>query len=101
MYLDLLTISHILYTATGWGQPSWGPNLEEFRKRFDPDKTYGEGPNRLKNMYFTYLVEMRALAKAAPYLEQVCSPNDVIKLGMVWSIITFCLMSKALLIFVL
>ena len=46
--------------------------MQEFVKRFDPRYTYGEGPKRLKNMYFTYLVEMRALAKAAPYLLQVC-----------------------------
>jgi hypothetical protein len=52
-------------------QPTWGPNLEEFRRRFDPEQTWGEGPKRLKNLYFTYLVELRALAKAAPYLEQV------------------------------
>ena len=47
----------------------WGPNLEEFRKRFDPDLTDGYGPQRLKNLYFIYLLELRALAKAAPYLE--------------------------------
>lgn len=51
------------------GQPTWGPNLEEFRKRFDPEQTWGEGPKRLKNLYFTFLVELRALAKAAPYLQ--------------------------------
>ncbi|ESO03169.1 hypothetical protein HELRODRAFT_135018, partial [Helobdella robusta] len=49
----------------------WGPNLEEFIKRFDPKLTWGEGPTRLKNMYFTYLVELRALVKAAPYLKGV------------------------------
>ncbi|XP_054000781.1 ero1-like protein [Hylaeus anthracinus] len=48
----------------------WGPNLQEFQKRFSPDKTGGEGPNWLKNLYFTYLLELRALAKAAPYLER-------------------------------
>ena len=54
-----------------WGQPQWGPNLEEFQKRFLPEYTQGEGPRRLKNMYFTYLVELRALAKVAPYLQKV------------------------------
>jgi hypothetical protein len=39
--------------------------------RFDPKATKGHGPQRLKNLYFTYLVELRALAKAAPYLEEV------------------------------
>ncbi|VDQ17762.1 unnamed protein product [Trichobilharzia regenti] len=46
---------------------SWGPNLEEFRRRFDPS-IVPDGPIRLRNLYFTYLVELRALAKAAPYL---------------------------------
>ncbi|XP_045785229.1 ero1-like protein isoform X1 [Maniola jurtina] len=48
----------------------WGPNLEEFQRRFDPSLTYGEGSNWLKNLYFVYLLEMRALAKAGPYLER-------------------------------
>lgn len=54
-----------------WGASStWGPNLQEFQKRFDPAMTYGEGPQRLKNLYFTYLVELRALAKVLPYLKE-------------------------------
>lgn len=48
----------------------WGPNLEEFQRRFDPSQTMGESTNWLKNLYFVYLLEMRALAKAGPYLEQ-------------------------------
>lgn len=48
----------------------WGPNLAEFQKRFSPDTTNDEGPNWLRNLYFIYLVELRALAKAAPYLER-------------------------------
>lgn len=56
---------------TAFDAPRWGPNLLEFVKRFDSRYTAGEGPKRLKNMYFTYLVEMRALVKAAPYLLQV------------------------------
>lgn len=47
----------------------WGPNLEEFQRRFDPSQTHGESSNWLKNLYFVYLLEMRALAKAGPYLE--------------------------------
>ncbi|XP_018648568.1 putative endoplasmic reticulum oxidoreductin 1 (ERO1) [Schistosoma mansoni] len=47
--------------------PGWGPNLEEFRRRFDPS-IVPDGLTRLRNLYFTYLVELRALAKAAPYL---------------------------------
>lgn len=44
--------------------------MEEFVKRFSPETTNGEGPNWLRNLYFVYLLELRALAKAAPYLEK-------------------------------
>jgi hypothetical protein len=37
--------------------------------RFDPESTNGEGPKRLRNLYFLYLLELRAIAKAAPFLE--------------------------------
>lgn len=47
----------------------WGHNVDEFHRRFDPELTGGEGPKRLKNLYFLYTLELRALAKAAPYLE--------------------------------
>ncbi|CAF1166206.1 unnamed protein product [Adineta ricciae] len=45
----------------------WGPNLDEFRRRFDPEKTDGEGPGWLKNLYFIYLIELRAIYKARDY----------------------------------
>ncbi|KAJ4441485.1 hypothetical protein ANN_11340 [Periplaneta americana] len=48
----------------------WGPNLQEFKRRFDPETSNGEGPQWLRNLYFLYLLELRALAKAAPYLDQ-------------------------------
>ncbi|KAK0170198.1 hypothetical protein PV328_010787 [Microctonus aethiopoides] len=48
----------------------WGPNLKEFQSRFSPDATGGEGPGWLKNLYFLYLLELRALNKATPYLER-------------------------------
>lgn len=48
----------------------WGPNLKELQRRFSPEETGGEGPSWLKNLYFTYMLELRALAKAAPYLER-------------------------------
>ena len=66
-----MTLECCVAAKTPLDQARWGPNVEEFRRRFDPDMTWGEGPKRLKNLYFTYLVELRALAKAAPYLEQV------------------------------
>jgi len=52
------------------GPDFWGPNVEEFKRRFDPATTWNQGPQWLKNLYFTYLVELRAIAKAAPYLEK-------------------------------
>lgn len=65
-----VTANWIVPPQTAFESPQWGPNLKEFVKRFDPKSTWGEGPERLKNMYFAYLVEMRALVKAAPYLKQ-------------------------------
>ncbi|NXT72507.1 ERO1B protein, partial [Chaetops frenatus] len=53
-----------------WGKPRWGPNVKEFTRRFDPAETKGEGPRRLKNLYFLYLIELRALSKVAPYFER-------------------------------
>ena len=40
-----------------------------FLSRFDPELTDGQGPFWLKNLYFVYLLELRALSKAALYLE--------------------------------
>jgi len=54
----------------GWSRSVWGPNVREFRRRFDPAETRGEGTRRLKNLYFLYLIELRALSKVAPYFER-------------------------------
>ncbi|KAI3352671.1 hypothetical protein L3Q82_020128 [Scortum barcoo] len=54
----------------GWGRSVWGPNIQEFRRRFDTAETKGEGTRRLKNLYFLYLIELRALYKVAPYFER-------------------------------
>ncbi|XP_068444799.1 ERO1-like protein beta isoform X2 [Clinocottus analis] len=54
----------------GWGRSVWGPNPQEFRQRFDTAETKGEGTRRLKNLYFLYLIELRALYKVAPYFER-------------------------------
>jgi len=54
-----------------FGELTFGLNLAEFRRRFDPALTNSEGPQRLKNMYFLYLVEMKAISKAAPFLTDV------------------------------
>lgn len=57
------------FSLETWGKPSWGPNMKEFKWCFDPVETKGEGPRRLKNLYFLYLIELRALSKVAPYFE--------------------------------
>lgn len=48
----------------------WGRNVDEFMNRFSPETTKGDGPSWLKNLYFIYLLELRAIAKAAPYLRR-------------------------------
>nr|XP_040576557.1 ero1-like protein [Lepeophtheirus salmonis] len=49
---------------------TWGPNLEEFISRFDPKRTKNQGPHWLKNLYFVYLLELRAITKASDYLSK-------------------------------
>ena len=54
----------------GVGNPEvYGPNLNLFQSRFDPESTNGMGPYWLRNLYFVYLLELRAITKAAPFLE--------------------------------
>lgn len=69
-----LTARYLLSDQSGFEVSAdgvWGHNVEEFQRRFDPELTSGEGPRRLKNLYFLYLLELRAIAKAAPYLESL------------------------------
>jgi len=49
---------------------TWGPNRAEFHRRFSPEGSGGEGPQWLKNLYFLYLLELRALAKASDILNK-------------------------------
>jgi ERO1-like protein alpha len=58
------------YLFKGVSMDRWGPNVDEFKRRFDPSTTNDQGPEWLKNLYFIYLVELRAITKAAPYFEQ-------------------------------
>ncbi len=58
-------------TRGPFGELTFGPNLTEFRHRFDPALTDNEGPQRLKNIYFLYLVEMKAVLRAAPLLSKM------------------------------
>lgn len=59
-----------LFPADTWFQKKWGHNVSEFRRRFDSELTDGEGPKRLRNLYFLYLIELRALAKALPFFQR-------------------------------
>ncbi|OUC47699.1 endoplasmic Reticulum Oxidoreductin 1 [Trichinella nativa] len=52
----------------GFGAGRWVRNVDMFKYRFGAEYTNGEGPERLKNLYFVYLLELRALQKVAPYL---------------------------------
>uniref|UniRef100_UPI003AAEBC53 ERO1-like protein alpha isoform X11 n=1 Tax=Centroberyx gerrardi TaxID=166262 RepID=UPI003AAEBC53 len=62
------------HSSTGsednWFQSKWGHNVLEFKQRFDSELTGGEGPKRLRSLYFLYLIELRALAKALPFFQQ-------------------------------
>ncbi|KAJ8411881.1 hypothetical protein AAFF_G00155190 [Aldrovandia affinis] len=53
-----------------WFEKKWGRNITEFQQRFDADMTKGEGPKRLRNLYFLYLIELRALSKVLPFFER-------------------------------
>ncbi|OQV23190.1 ERO1-like protein alpha [Hypsibius exemplaris] len=68
-----------LYLPPGpFGQ--WGPNLQEFLRRFDDSVTDGEGSDRLRNLYFTYSLLLRALVKASPRLKnEKYSTGDVLE----------------------
>lgn len=48
----------------------WGPNLNEFKRRFSPEETGSQGEQFLRNLYFAYIVELRAIAKIAPILRR-------------------------------
>lgn len=48
----------------------FGRNVSEFLRRFHPEMTSGQGPTWLKNLYFVYLLELKALVKVASQLRQ-------------------------------
>jgi len=66
-----LTSNYLLEEGLPGKEAVWGRNQEEFLRRFSPSTTEGQGPARLKNLYFLYLLELRALSKAAPVLSQI------------------------------
>ncbi|KAL7075008.1 hypothetical protein ACQ4LE_005559 [Meloidogyne hapla] len=53
----------------GFGEGTWFRNTQMFTDRFGT-KWSKEGPERLKNIYFTFMLELRALVKAGPYIQQ-------------------------------
>lgn len=65
----LMTLGFFALSDT-WSEKKWGPNVTEFQQRFDEVITRGEGPRRLKNLYFLYLIELRALSKVLPFFER-------------------------------
>ena len=48
--------------------PVWGRNFKEFLNRFSPQSTNNEGPERIKNIFFLYLLELRAVDKVSKLL---------------------------------
>ena len=58
------------YLLEDGDKPVWGRNYEEFNRRIRPGTTDGvEEADRLRNIYFLYLVELRAVAKVARLLD--------------------------------
>ncbi|VDM56394.1 unnamed protein product [Angiostrongylus costaricensis] len=53
----------------GFGTGSWFRNTQMFADRFGTKWSW-EGPQRLKNVYFVFLLELRALLKVGPYLQK-------------------------------
>lgn len=75
-----LCANYLLSEKNTFGSPKgvWGPNVAEFNRRFSLESTSGEGPQWLKNLYFLYLLELRALAKASTFLmrDEFYTGND-------------------------
>lgn len=69
LHTSINTHLSAVYLYEDGDEKVWKPNLNEFKNRFDPTITNGEGTARLKNLYFIYLIELRAISKLAPYFE--------------------------------
>ena len=57
-------------------KPVWGRNYQEFNRRFLSAASEGEGGDRLSNIYYLYLVELRAVAKIATVLQDIDIKED-------------------------
>ena len=64
------------YLLEDGDNPVWGKNFKEFQKRFSPETTSNEGPERVKNIYFLYLVELRAISKVTKILQDLELENE-------------------------
>ena len=53
-----------------FGMEEWNFNENEFYRRFSPTSTQQQGPTWIKNIYFTFLVELNALSQAESVLKQ-------------------------------
>ncbi|KAI6661964.1 ERO1-like protein beta [Oopsacas minuta] len=53
-----------------YGKDEWRVNVNEFYHRFNPSSTDQQGPIWLKNIYFTFLVELYALSQAESDLKE-------------------------------
>jgi len=58
-----ISISKNFYAPGTKQKGAWSPNLERFMKDI------GEHPERVKNLHFSFVVLLRAVKKAAPYLQ--------------------------------
>ena len=47
-------------------RPGWEPNLDKFTHKFA--RNFGDSPERLRNLHFAYVVLLRALERATPFL---------------------------------
>lgn len=54
-------------------QMTWGPNLTLFKERIS------DYPDRIKNLYFAYIVVLRALTKLSPFLAHKYTYNTKLK----------------------
>ena len=64
--ITLHIVQHYYYPE----EDEFRPNLQEFKRRFE----HKQGQEYIHNLYFVWLVELRALHKAAPYL---LDPSDI------------------------
>ena len=62
--ISLHICEYYKYSCEVFGKEDWNVNLNEFYRRFSPNTTKEQGPIWLKNIYFTFLVELYALSQA-------------------------------------